>query len=264
MTEIRACEPRDHEAVDAVLRAAFGEEEGDTIVPLVADLRRRRTRAASWSPRTRARWSGHVLLSRSWVDARRALVEVLVLSPLSVAPSHQGRGVGAALLEAAEAEARRLRAPVLFLEGDPGYYSQHGFEPGADAGFERPSVRIPGAGVPGRSSSTTTRTGCPGGWSTASRSGPTTASGCATRPSPSSNRCSTSIGGCRRTSPRPAGPVRSARPTRPTGSAPPATGCSTSARRSTAATRRSAATSWCWRGSRCCTSRPARPRPSAG
>lgn len=144
MTEIRACEPADHAAVDTVLRAAFGDEEGDTIVPLVADLRRAHARSELVAV-VDGEVVGHVLLSRSWLDARQSLVEVLVLSPLSVAPAHQRRGVGAALLEAAEDEARRLQAPALFLEGDPGYYAQHGYQPAAELGFERPSVRIPAA-----------------------------------------------------------------------------------------------------------------------
>ena len=63
---------------------------------------------------------------------------------------------------------------------------------------------------------------------------------------------------------RPAGPARSAHPTPPTGSAPRATGCSTSARPTTAPTRRCAATRSCSPASRCCTSRPTRPPAGAG
>src|SRR3981081_2635440 len=40
------------------------------------------------------RLAGHVQLSRSWVDAPRRLVEVLVLTPLSVIPESQRRGIG--------------------------------------------------------------------------------------------------------------------------------------------------------------------------
>lgn len=87
---------------------------------------------------------GHVQLNRSWVDARRALVEVLVLSPLSVSPEHQGQGIGTALLAAAVAEAERLGAPAVFLEGSPAYYGARGWSPGESSGFSRPSVRIPG------------------------------------------------------------------------------------------------------------------------
>jgi len=68
---------------------------------------------------------------------------VLVLSPLSVAPAHQGRGVGTALVAAAIAEAQRLGAPAVFLEGSPDYYGRRGFEAATPSGFTRPSTRIP-------------------------------------------------------------------------------------------------------------------------
>ena len=37
------------------------------------------------------------------------------------------------------------REPLLFLEGDPGYYSRLGFTAGGDHGFRKPSLRIPDA-----------------------------------------------------------------------------------------------------------------------
>jgi putative acetyltransferase len=86
---------------------------------------------------------GDVLLSHSWVDAREALVDVLVLSPLSVAPSHQGGGFGTELVRAAIEAAREAGAPALFLEGSPAYYASRGFEPAMPRGFLRPSARIP-------------------------------------------------------------------------------------------------------------------------
>ena len=138
---IRAYRPDDEAAVRAVVTEAFGDE-GKTVSALVDDLRVGHAGAELVSEQDGA-VVGHVLLSRSWVDARRALVEVLVLSPLSVAPSHQGRGVGTALVAAAVAEARKLRAPALFLEGSPAYYASRGFEPATPRGFTRPSARIP-------------------------------------------------------------------------------------------------------------------------
>ncbi|NHA66947.1 GNAT family N-acetyltransferase [Phycicoccus flavus] len=86
---------------------------------------------------------GHTLLTRGWVDAPRRLVEVLVLSPLSVEPGFQGRGTGSALVRAALVAAEAAGAPAVFLEGSPGYYGRLGFGPGAAHGFGRPSVRIP-------------------------------------------------------------------------------------------------------------------------
>jgi putative acetyltransferase len=88
---------------------------------------------------------GHTMLTRSWVDADRELVKVLVLSPLSVAPGHQRRGVGSELVLHALAEADEAGWPAVFLEGDPAYYSRLGFERASTLGFSRPGTRIPDA-----------------------------------------------------------------------------------------------------------------------
>jgi putative acetyltransferase len=138
---IRACRAEDHAAVSRVVSEAFGDH-GSTVAALVDDLRATHGRAELVAEEA-GTVVGHVMLSRSWVDARRALVDVLVLSPLSVAPQEQRRGVGTALVAAAIEEARRQGAPAVFLEGDPGYYAGRGFEPAGARGFTRPSTRVP-------------------------------------------------------------------------------------------------------------------------
>ena len=89
---------------------------------------------------------GHVRLTWGWIDAPTRLVDVLILSPLSVAPAWQGRGIGRALVSSALKAGRELAAPLIFLEGNPGYYAKSGFEPATAHGFIRPSVRIPDGG----------------------------------------------------------------------------------------------------------------------
>ncbi len=87
---------------------------------------------------------GHILFTRSLLDAPRQLVDVLVLSPVSVAPAHQRRGIGTALIRHGMDEVRRLpHEPLVFLEGAPGFYGRFGFEPAEAIGFRRPSLRIP-------------------------------------------------------------------------------------------------------------------------
>jgi putative acetyltransferase len=88
--------------------------------------------------------AGHILFTRSLLDAPRRLVAVLVLSPVSVAPAHQRQGIGSALIRHGLDEVRRLPGePLVFLEGAPGFYGQVSFEPAEPLGFRRPSLRIP-------------------------------------------------------------------------------------------------------------------------
>lgn len=86
---------------------------------------------------------GHVAFTRSLLDAPARLVDVLVLSPLSVRPDLQGRGIGGALVRHALALLSDRPEPLVFLEGAPGYYRRFGFRAGGELGFRRPSLRIP-------------------------------------------------------------------------------------------------------------------------
>ena len=142
MTTVRDATAADQAVVADVVTRAFGDH-GSTVATLVEALRASGHARAELVAESDGVLSGHVMLSRSWVDAREALVEVAVLSPLSVAPEYQGRGVGTALLAEAVESARGLDVPALFLEGDPAFYSTRGFAAATALGFGRPSVRIP-------------------------------------------------------------------------------------------------------------------------
>jgi putative acetyltransferase len=130
--EVRPEQPADREDVLRVIAAAF-EDHGEQVADIWATLgRHKRTGLV-------VEQGGHVLgqvgLSRAWVDARRNLVEVWVLSPLSVLPERQSQGIGTALVAAAIETARGSGVPVLFLEGSPDYYGARGFERADERGF---------------------------------------------------------------------------------------------------------------------------------
>jgi putative acetyltransferase len=141
------CRPEregEERAVRAVVEAAFVGE------PVVGELVDALRRSPDWIPglsyvaELDGEIVGHILFTRSLLDAPRRLVEVLVLSPVSVAPSHQGRGIGSALIRHGLEQVRGLgNEPLVFLEGAPGFYARFGFEPGGPLGFRRPSLRIP-------------------------------------------------------------------------------------------------------------------------
>ncbi|GAA4082547.1 GNAT family N-acetyltransferase [Nocardioides kongjuensis] len=142
--EIRPQRPDESDAARQLITAAFGDE-GAAVVGVWSDVvARGLDRAQLVAVDGTGELVGHVGLSHGWLDTRQALVDVLVLSPLSVAPDRQGRGVGKALLQAAVTEADRLGAPVVVLEGDPGYYGRRGWSPAADLGIEAPTRRVPG------------------------------------------------------------------------------------------------------------------------
>lgn len=136
--------PGDRDAVDGLVRAAFGEE-GAAVAGLVEELGELVAVGAAGClvAEDAGEVVGHVGLSRGWLDAEPRLVTVQVLSPLSVRPDRQRQGVGRVLVDAAADEAARSGAPVVLLEGDPGYYSRLGFEPASRHGLVPPSTRIP-------------------------------------------------------------------------------------------------------------------------
>ena len=145
--QIRDALPADADDVRRVVAAAFGDGRGDhgaEVADLWDDVVAAGHVRASLLAVVDGEIVGHVGVSHSWVDARRELVDVLVLSPLSVLPDRQRAGVGTALVAAAIAAGRRLGAPALFLEGSPAYYGARGFLPGGAHGFLPASDRTPG------------------------------------------------------------------------------------------------------------------------
>jgi putative acetyltransferase len=60
----------------------------------------------------------------------------LGLAPLAVSAGSQGRGVGAALVEAGLEVCRAAGVGLVVVLGDPAYYRRFGFEPAAKVGLK--------------------------------------------------------------------------------------------------------------------------------
>jgi len=131
----------DVDVVRRVVAAAFGGEQ----VPELLDGLRESVAwlGLSYVAEEKGEVVAHVAYSRGWVDMPNKLLEVLVLSPMSVRPDRQRVGIGSALVRETMDRLLERSEPLVFLEGDPGYYSRLGFVAGEELGFTAPSVRIP-------------------------------------------------------------------------------------------------------------------------
>lgn len=130
---------------DLHLLAFGGGDHGAVVADLVDSLRSMITPTDGLSlvAELDGQLVGNVMFTRSLLDAPRRLVEVQVLSPLAVLPEQHRRGIGSALVRQGLQTLAERAVPLVFLEGDPGYYSRLGFVPGGDQGFRKPSLRIP-------------------------------------------------------------------------------------------------------------------------
>ncbi len=81
---------------------------------------------------------GHVMISGAAVRNHAGEHPITMLSPLAVAPGHQGRGIGGALVRAVTCVADERGEPFVVLEGNPAYYARFGFEPAAAHGLSMP------------------------------------------------------------------------------------------------------------------------------
>ena len=139
---IRRQVPDDGAALRDVIGRAFDTQPG---VVALEEALAQRSDSTGYVALVDDRVVGQVRLTRGWIDAEARLVEVLYLSPLSVAPEWQSRGIGRALVAHAVAEAQRAGVPAVFLEGDPAYYGRLGWRPASEIGVMPPSARIPEA-----------------------------------------------------------------------------------------------------------------------
>ena len=142
--ELRAEKTGEAAHVRALVEDAFGDP---VVGKLVDRLRASRDwiDGLSFVAAQGSRLVGHILFTRSLLDAPPRLVDVLVLSPVSVATDVQGQGVGSALIRYGLDQAALRSEPLVFLEGSPTYYRRFGFAPAGELGFRRPSLRIPEA-----------------------------------------------------------------------------------------------------------------------
>ncbi|HWF15996.1 MAG TPA: N-acetyltransferase [Acidimicrobiales bacterium] len=137
---LRRPRPGEEDAILAVVFAAFSSpgRAGDEEVEIV------RGSWAAGAPASRLELvadvdgavAGHVLAVPGRLDGRASAVAGV--APVCVAPSHQGRGVGSALMWELVGHAADRGWPLLVLLGEPAFYARFGFEPAGPLGLTYP------------------------------------------------------------------------------------------------------------------------------
>jgi putative acetyltransferase len=117
---IRGESSGDEAALRALHKAAF---PSDTEARLVDAIRANGNDRVSLVAVADGKVVGHVLFSPVEVEGSAGLG----LAPVAVLPAFQGRGIGAALIEAGIAACREQGVKFVVVLGEPGYYRRFGF-----------------------------------------------------------------------------------------------------------------------------------------
>jgi putative acetyltransferase len=129
---IRYARPSDHEAISAVVAAAFGRPDE---ARLVERLRADDDAMFELVAEEAGGLAGHVMFSRLWADRDDLYA---ALAPLAVKPDLQRSGLGSALVRAGLQSAPQFGAVGVLVLGEPGYYGRFGFTAQAAAQVEAP------------------------------------------------------------------------------------------------------------------------------
>lgn len=125
---IRCATAADSEALQALHRQAFGEEEGETIARLVADLQTQLSVPPTLSlvAKVGGQVAGHVIFSPVSI-AGHPHFQGFILAPVGVLPSFQKQGVASALITHGLQHLQASGVHEAFVYGSPAYYGRFGF-----------------------------------------------------------------------------------------------------------------------------------------
>lgn len=129
--KIRSVEPKDYEAIHALIQEAYAQSKTgyNVEVELVKVIRTEPT----YNPNLEIvaieddQIVGHGILSEIAIGIRGDIG--LAMAPLVVKPSYQGKGIGKALLQELEERARKYGYGFISVMDLPKYYEKFGYEP---------------------------------------------------------------------------------------------------------------------------------------
>ena len=136
---IRIATKQDYDDIQKVHLCAFPEGEGDIVAKLATDLLSGKTtpQTISLVAETDGVVVGHVAFSPLVIDYNEKLPGY-ILAPLGVKPDYQKCRIGSKLIEYGMQQLSVMGVNVVFVYGDPGYYSRFGFHAEAASQYTAP------------------------------------------------------------------------------------------------------------------------------
>ena len=122
--ELRISSADDIESIVSMYPLAFPDED---LVPVVRDLLADSEVAMSLVATIDDEIVGHVIFTTCAVEG--SSLKASLLAPLAVAPAYQRQGVGIAIVNAGLQRLSDTGVDIVFVLGDPAYYSRFGFVP---------------------------------------------------------------------------------------------------------------------------------------
>ncbi|MBT8440301.1 MAG: N-acetyltransferase [Gammaproteobacteria bacterium] len=125
---IRPASSYDAHTIRKIHLAAFPQEEAGLVAKLATDLLSEQTTPPTISLLVESNNSaiGHVAFSPVTIDNNRDF-QGYILAPLAVVPDYQKHGIGSKLVEAGIEQLSDTNTHIIFVYGDPRYYSRFGF-----------------------------------------------------------------------------------------------------------------------------------------
>jgi predicted N-acetyltransferase YhbS len=141
--QVRPARSDDRDRILAVHLDAFGNDEGPVIVNLLEEMLDDLTAEPmhSFVAESNDEIVGHVLFTSVTIESARGSDDgptAQILAPLAVTLDLQGEGIGTQLVKEALLHLARAGVQLVFVLGDPKYYSRFGFVPASVRGFHAP------------------------------------------------------------------------------------------------------------------------------
>ena len=136
---IRIATNLDRESIHSVYCSAFAEDERERVSQLAVDLLAEETTPETFSLVAEVEGDvvGHVAFSPVGIGDDNQY-QGYILAPLGVKPEFQKRRLGTKLIESGKQRLAEMNVDMLFVYGDPKYYSKFGFTEDDAANFKPP------------------------------------------------------------------------------------------------------------------------------